>query len=214
LALLRSHSVFAGVALQEGFPEHRVRFDRYPGEPRNADLNLRGERDSRSVAISIEGKSDESFGGSLRGAIAAAKRRKQAGMASNGDLRAEDLLKALLPAEARADEKVLQLPYQLFTGLAGLLAWARALKSGLALFVVHEFTGGLRADGGAATLASNIERNGRALNRFLSTLRGSPVDLKPGSIEGPFSVAGNTFIPGQTSLFVGKVRRDLSRAGA
>src|SRR5688500_11897028 len=40
MALLRGHPLFASVTLDEGFPEHRTSFDHYPGEPRNADLNL------------------------------------------------------------------------------------------------------------------------------------------------------------------------------
>ena len=57
LALFGSHPDFDSVELVSAVPEHRIRFDRLRGEPRNADLAVVA-RDARgTIAITIEGKS-------------------------------------------------------------------------------------------------------------------------------------------------------------
>jgi hypothetical protein len=214
VGLLESHPYFRDTDLEQGFPEERIRFDRYQGEPRNADLNIAGRNGGKTVAVSVEGKADESFGSSIAATLAAVERRRAKGERTNGEARITDLLDALLPAVARRSDQVGRLPYQLFTAVAGVLAWAKRLEADAALLIVHEFVEGRRTDGRAATSEGKIARNGKALDSFLTLIGGSNVTLTPGIILGPFHVAGNAFIPRDTPLYVGKARRTPAPAGA
>ena len=59
--LLRSHPDLEGIVIERALPEHQIRFDDLPGEPRNADLAIEARDGEGLVAITIEGKADESF---------------------------------------------------------------------------------------------------------------------------------------------------------
>jgi hypothetical protein len=61
-ALVAALPGIPGIQVETEFPEHRVRFDGLPGEPRNADLALTCHSPQGGVAISVEGKSREPFG--------------------------------------------------------------------------------------------------------------------------------------------------------
>jgi hypothetical protein len=165
------------------------------------------------IAISVEGKADESFGASITATLAAVKRRKARGKTTNGDARVEGLIKAILQAEASRSKLLGKLPYQLFTAVAGVLTWAKWLRADVALVVIHEFVGGRRTDGRTATIDANVTRNGKALDSFVTHVGGAPVMLTPGCILGPFHVPGNAFVSGQIPLYVGKTRRTLTSLG-
>ena len=60
--LLTTHPDTDGAVIFEATPERKVRFDKIPGEPRNADLVCLAERANELIAISIEAKAEETFG--------------------------------------------------------------------------------------------------------------------------------------------------------
>jgi hypothetical protein len=51
----------SGLVIDRVHPEHKIRFDNIPGEPRNADLAIEAHDPAGVVAITVEGKADESF---------------------------------------------------------------------------------------------------------------------------------------------------------
>jgi len=59
--LLRSHPDLVDVVIERAIPEHQIRFDDLRGEPRNADLAVEARDRNGVIAITIEGKADESF---------------------------------------------------------------------------------------------------------------------------------------------------------
>ena len=59
--LLESSRYLRDVVIDCVLPEHKIRFDGIPGEPRNADLAIAAHDPAGKVAITIEGKADEAF---------------------------------------------------------------------------------------------------------------------------------------------------------
>jgi hypothetical protein len=212
--LLESHSAFRHAVLEHCHPEHRVRIDSFPGEPRNADLNIQGHVGADRIVISVEGKADESFGSTVRATLAAADRRSKRGLTSNGKARVESLLMALFGESISANDVYLELPYQLLTATAGTLAFAKESAADTALLVVHEFVGGRRSNGKQATKSTNLERNAKTLDKFVTQLLRTDTVVVPGRMVGPVAVPGNEFIPANVEFFIGKARRTLYRAGA
>ena len=95
--LLSSVADFRSLHLEQGWAEHRVRFDGIRGEPRNTDLAIVGTSQSGKVAISIEAKADESFGRHVGAEILAAA-TKWAYEESDGKLlRLQRLASLVLP---------------------------------------------------------------------------------------------------------------------
>lgn len=201
-SLLHGHRLFNHVTIVSGTPEDRVHFDDLPGEPRNADLNLLCESPQGTVVISVEAKADESFGGTVAQAIAAANKRAANGFRSNGRARATALVTRLLPDSTAAPD---QLPYQLLTATAGLLSFAARHEAVAALLLIHEFVNGRRRSGLLATSSGKVEANAKRLNSYVTAVSGGSVTaIEPGAIVGPFALR---FAP--TPLFVGKLRTDL-----
>lgn len=56
--LLRSHPDLETPVIERALPEHQIRFDDLPGEPRNADLAIEARDGIGLVAITIEGKAE------------------------------------------------------------------------------------------------------------------------------------------------------------
>src|SRR5690606_16008632 len=122
-----------------GSPEHRIRFDRLSGEPRNADLALVGHDALGRVAIPIEAKADEPYGEAIADALAAATDRRISNPRSKGLLRIEQLALALLPPYQRRLPRIHNLRYQLLTATAGSLAYAEEISANRTVMIVHEF---------------------------------------------------------------------------
>jgi hypothetical protein len=190
-----------------------VPIDDLPGEPRNADLafvcTVPG-RDSttmvRRLAVSVEAKADESLGQRVRAVEAAAIARRATGKASNADIRARALVAAILGPDTVGDPDVQDLRYQLLTATAGALAYARAQRADVAVLVIHEFV----HVGAVHTRPARLAANSRDIDAFLARLsQGRCPGLTTACLTGPFRVAGNTFLPAEIPLLIGKAQRVL-----
>jgi hypothetical protein len=137
--LLQSHAGLAGVVVERGFPERQIRFDDLRGDPRNADLAIQARDRSGVIAITIEAKADESFdrpvGAVLEEAALLIAADKRTGLIA----RIRALSSALLPPWRGGLPHLGELRYQLLTGIAGTLAWAREIGASRAVFIVREF---------------------------------------------------------------------------
>ena len=211
-ALLESHSQTRGVTLSGGEPEKGIVFDRAGGEPRNADVALLGT-DARGniIAITIEAKADESFGPTFQQAISASVERRVSGKPSNGVSRAEALACALLPprrvgkAVRRAERTPLlgTLRYQLFTAVAGTLAFAHQSNAKIAVFIIHEFVTDCTRD-------EDHKANTFDLDAFVCRLSDGAIrELRTGEIVGPFPVAENSYWPSKPALYIGKAAKNI-----
>ena len=214
--LLESNAQTRGVTLSRGEPEKGIVFDTAGGEPRNADVALLGT-DARGeiIAITIEAKADESFGATFQQTVAASVERMVSGKTTNGVSRAEALACALLPPRrvgktvprAEWTPSLGPLRYQLFTAVAGTLAFAHQSNAKTALFIVHEFvTDGTRDEAHRANAAD--------LDAFVCRLSDGVVcKLPSGEIVGPFPVAENSNWPSTPALYIGKVTKNIRNAG-
>lgn len=211
-SLLASHPALAGSVVRRGEPEAIIKFDRERGEARNADVALTGtDALGKGIAITIEAKADEPFGATFQATLAASVERKVSGERSNGIRRAEALACSLFPPR-RAGRKIPpaertpsigRLRYQLFTAVAGTLAFAHQVKAKSAVFVIHEFV----TD---ETKAQKHELNALDLNAFLFRLSdGLLASLPSGVLVGPIKVPANERWPSISGLYVGKAVRDL-----
>jgi hypothetical protein len=210
--LLESNPQTRGVKLSAGEPEKGIVFDSAGGEPRNADVALLGtDSDGKTIAITIEAKADEPFGPTFQQAISAAIERMVCGRPSNGVSRAEALACAILPPR-KAGKTVPQdertpllgpLRYQLFTAIAGTLAFAHQSNAKLAVFIVHEFVTDSTRD-------ENHQANTSDLDAFVSRLSDGAIrKLRSGEIVGPFPVLDNSYWPSRPALYIGKATKNI-----
>ena len=182
--LLDSHPATQGFQFESGTPEHRIVFDDHGGEPRNADMAFVGTAAGRKVAVTVEAKADEPFGGTVLETLDQALERLLANENSRGVRRVEDLVRRIVPPRQKGLPTVGSLRYQLLTAVAGTLAYAEAERADLAALVIHEFV----------TDATSDERhseNDADLRRFLHRLSGNPVDALRG-VAGPFAIGSAT----------------------
>jgi hypothetical protein len=205
-ALLDSHEDTRGAEVEEVTPEHRVRFDDLRGEPRNADVVAIASHPAGRIAISIEAKADEAFDRPVGKVLAAAARKTEAEQRTNAATRVKQLVKSLLPpAAAAGDPSVADgLRYQLLTGVAGTLAYAREVGASRAVFIVHEFAS-------SAGDARKRKRNADDLDAFVAALTDGRVGSVPvGQIIGPLTVPGAPLFQEAVPLYIGKARRELA----
>ena len=198
--LLRSHPDLVDVIVERAFPEQQIRFDDLRGEPRNADLAIEARDRNGVVAITIEGKADESFDRRVSAVLQSAVERIATDERTAAIVRAESLSAALLPAWRTGLAHLGGLRYQLLTGIAGTLAWAQEIGATRAVFAVHEFVTDHSRDGKHAQNASD-------LNLFVERLSDGVIcTLSPGILVGPVRVSGNERIP-SLPLYIGKAVR-------
>ena len=114
--------------------------------------------------------------------------------------RIEALSAALLPPWREGLPHLGDLRYQLLTGIAGTLAWAREIAASRAVFIVHEFITDQTRDADHARNATDLST---FLNRFSD---GTILDLPIGSFAGPIHVSGNARIA-TVPLYIGKAVR-------
>jgi hypothetical protein len=200
LALLRSHVDFSQAVIERAFPEHQIPFDGLPGEPRNADLAIEARDQHGIVAITVEGKADESFDRPVSAVLAGAAERIGADQRTGAIRRIEALAAAMLPEWRENLPHLGSLRYQLLTGLAGTIAWARNLGAQRAAFIVHEFV----TD---ATRDEHHARNAADLDAFITRLTsGRFANLLAGTLLGPIPFAGSQHLP-VVPLYIGKAQR-------
>ena len=203
--LLESTDETRGFAPEIGFPEHRIQFDSFGGEPRNADLALVGSTAMGKIAITIEAKADEPLGETVSATLTAAIERGIENPRSNGVRRVESLVHALFRLKQKGQPRVGDLRYKLLTAVAGTLAFADAQGAAIAVLVVHEFV----TD---STTATNHLQNGGDYNEFLVRLSEQRLPEVGGlHLDGPFTVPGGELFPGGRSLFIGKITTDRRR---
>lgn len=200
--LLDSHVATRGVRPVEGVPEARIHFDQRGGEPRNADLALRGEGPHGPFAITVEAKADESFGQLVSEVLADAIDR---GLESNSGAvpRVQSLVASLLPPrglEKRSRPALRNLRYQLLTAVAGTLAYAREIGAARALLVIHEFVTDRTTDAKHAA-------NSRDLDGFVKRLSAGEIDrVEGGQVAGPLlRVTGEPLFKSPADLYLGKI---------
>ncbi len=176
--LLESHKLTTGVIVEDGVVEHKTHLLYAPSGPRNHDLALWKRGNSPTAFIGIESKADDGFGATMQEQIALATQKRRDGENTNLDRRMDWLSRCLLGVNLFGDDiqssprwqqenqirtKVLQLPFQLFAGVAGTLLEAKKSDSEIAIFVVHQFR----------TLHTNnrdIKADAKSLRRFVSLL--------------------------------------------
>ncbi len=99
--LFSSHSDFGSMDFVDAEPEARLSFDKLKGEVRNADMVVTANDQHGPIALTVEAKADETFGGTVPDALAAAIERKLLNERSRGVLRIEQLVEAILPAKKK-----------------------------------------------------------------------------------------------------------------
>lgn len=201
--LLRRQEALAGARITTVLPEHKVRFDALPGEPRNADVNAIAQSAKGVVAISIEAKADESFDRPVSVVLDAAVTKIGRDQPTNAVLRVQQLAASILGRERWPRLPLGEVPYQLLTGVAGAIAFAKQQEASVALFVVHEFATDETTD-------ERHLRNLRDLNRFVERLqRGRGIGISCGDLIGPIRYHGAPLFSERSrpELFIAKVRR-------
>jgi len=200
--LLRSHPDLVDVSIERASPERQIRFDDLRGEPRNADLAIEARRGNEIVAITVEGKADESFDRPVRSVLQTAIKRIAADERTGATRRVELLSEALFARWRPGLAHLGDLRYQLLSGVAGTLAWAQVTGSSRAVFIIHEFVTEQSRDYKHA-------RNAVDLNLFLERLSDGAIrGLTTGALAGPIRVPGNRRIP-SLPLYIGKAVRRI-----
>jgi hypothetical protein len=231
--LLASHKLSARVVVDHGIVECKTPL-RYASGPRNHDLALWARNNSPTAFIGIESKANDGLGETMQNKIDAARRRRARGENTNLDQRAEWLSQSLFGISLLADDyqnsrrhererdirtKALQLPYQLFAGVAGTLLEAKIAQSEIAIFIVHQFRTTYTND-------HDIRADAKRLHRFTSLLVEANssqddearirVPLRCGSLVGAIYLKnrgdGEWAMPTQIPLLIGEIQTDRTRS--
>jgi hypothetical protein len=203
LTLLASHPDTNGATFAQAEPECRIHFDKFDGEPRNADIAAIAEHPAGRLAINIEAKADETFGDLVRDVLGAAVNAISNDKRSNVVERVQQLALSILPPPTDATVHLGALRYQLLTGIAGALAFANETKASRAIFIVHVFKTSKTKD-------SRHDANDHDLDAFVARLTGEHLSsLSPGILHGPFVVPGVGLLPKPPALYLGKAVRNL-----
>lgn len=214
--LLESHDATKGTVIRGGTTEHETTLPFGNRGPRCHDLVLKADHSHSIVAICIEAKADETFGGTVREELLRARKRPVTKFPDRLDW----LTRSLLGLPAFDDEENTQLssvisetPYQLLSAIGGTILEAEIQQAAKAVLVVHEFRTALTSD-------DKMDANACALNRFLRLFlaRNHAPDetfhLQRGRLFGPIPIverpaAGLRRMPTNTLLFIGKIRTDI-----
>ena len=177
--LLLSHPLTHGMIIEKAVPEMLVTFDNRGGGRRNTDLGLLGISGINRVAVSIEAKTDEPFGGYIEDQFRHCSQ--------NAAQRIIDLCYALFSVARVTDitelpSYLLKLRYQLLFSTVATIIWALKQNANVAVLAVHEllprdlnyrFTD--VKDGRARGFRRRqIETNHNDLAAFLTALSGGP----------------------------------------
>lgn len=151
-SIFSTHPRFGTVLNWDAEPEAKLRFDTYPGEPRNSDLVVRARDSFGPYVLAVEAKADEPYGETVAETFAAALERKISNPRPNGIARIQSLASLLLRKHVTGHVNASELRYQLLTACAGAVAEAQRSQTTRTVMLVHEFIT-------AKTLDVNHERN-------------------------------------------------------
>ena len=202
-SIVRQASDSGRARIITAWPEHKVRFDTLPGEPRNADVNAIAEGSRERIAISIEAKADEPFGQTTREVLESAVQRIARDEPTNAITRVQQLARALFGTERSQRLPLGDVRYQLLTGIAGAIAFAREQEASVAVFVVHEFVTDQTRD-------ELHLRNMRDLNALVERItHGMQVGLPCGRLSERIYYQGAPLFEGRArpKLYIAKARR-------
>jgi hypothetical protein len=200
-ALVASHARFGPVTRWTAEPEVRMRFDRFRGEPRNADLVVTATDKAGEYLIAVEAKANESFGETVGDALASALDQKLLNPRSNATTRIERLVAALLGPRRKDEPALARIRYQLLTATAGALFASAKRQDDRVLVLVQEFLTG-------RTNEESRIRNGRDLDSFVERLsHGQIQHVESGRIHGPIAIADSSILFEEEcpDLFVAKI---------
>ncbi len=198
---LASHENLGGFTFSTGSIEAQTAFDAFPGGKRNHDLLLLGSTLTGATVVSIEAKADETFGQTVRAALKAGQRKDAVGEPTHAPERVQGLVAALIGHRGVTDDRVLDLRYQLLTGIAGAVAAATAHDAVNAVFLVHEFITNTTTD-------KARRRNAQDLYDLGTTA----FDLElPNGGHGPWCV-GPLRIPGDGAALQGGTQLYVAKA--
>jgi hypothetical protein len=229
-ALLESHEATNRLAFGRGVIELKTHLHhRPPSGPRNHDLGLWS--DDEKAFVGIESKADDGFAGTMLDQMRRAEKTLQSGGSTRLHMRIEWLSQSLTghgllmsreqtsSSDGMVRRHILELPYQLFAGVAGTLLEAKACGAELAIFAVHQFRT-------RWTNNSEIEADSELLNWFVSRLlfsnaaSGAPkiasTSLEWGRLVGPIWITKRSCgddrwdMPAVVPLFIGKVLTDCT----
>ena len=202
-SILANHYRFGPILAWDAEPEAKLRFDMFPGEPRNSDLVVYLEDNFGPYLLAVEAKADEPYGDTVAQTLLAAQARMQENPRSRGLLRVKQLAEVLFGPSSNEGPGLGLLRYQLLTACAGALCEAERRKYARAILLVHEFIT-------PKTIDERHERNAADLNLFVKVLSGGGItNVDSGDLCGPFNVPGSPIIKTQVDLFIGKVSRNL-----
>jgi hypothetical protein len=201
-----SHPHTRGAAVRWATPEHQIRFDRLRGEPRNADIAALADHPTGLVAITIEAKADEPFDNLVRDVLLRAVKDIAEDKRTNLVSRVQQLAASILPPGTANTRSLGELRYQLLTGVAGTLAFAREHKADRAVFIVHEFVTDLTDD-------AKHKANADDLDAFVTRLTSGAIRSVPaGVLRGPLSISGRPLFEACPPLYLGKALRNCRTA--
>ena len=229
-ALLASHEATSHLVFGQGVIELKTHLHhRPPSGPRNHDLGLWS--DDEKAFVGIESKADDGFAGTMLDQMRRAEKTLLSGRNTKLHIRIEWLSQSLTghsllvsneqtsSFEGMMREQILELPYQLFAGVAGTLLEAKACGAELAIFAVHQFRT-------CWTNNSDIEADSELLNSFVSSLLFSNaasgasqiagINLEWGRLVGPIWITKRSCgddrwdMPADVPLFIGKVLTDCT----
>lgn len=179
--LFRAHSDFGPITTWTAEPEVRLRFDDYPGEPRNSDLVVDASDRHGPLLIAVEGKADEPFGETVAKTLAACRERLLTNPRSRGVARAEGLIQWLFGEHTLDAAAVDSLRYQLLTATAGAIREAERRNCARSVLLIHEFLT-------SKTTPDKVARNAEDLSAFVSRLSGGVfADVSSGDLLGPIT---------------------------
>lgn len=199
--LLASHPSTAAAVIRWATPEYPIRFDRFPGEPRNADMALLADHPDGPIAMTIEAKADEPFDELVSSILLEGAMKISRDESTNSIARVQQLARSLLPKPVPGTRLLGELRYQLLTGVAGTLAFAERASAQRAVFIVHEFVTDRTKD-------DKLAANAADLDAFIGRLTAGAVPaVRAGRLYGPFTVPGAPLFSDRTHLYVGKAVR-------
>lgn len=179
--------------------EKKTKLDNYRGEGRNHDLCMLIRCNDELMTVCIEAKTDEGFSKLIKVKYNYVDKHPE----SNQVRRVEGLNESLIPLERQNSDELKSLRYQLFSATSGTLIEAKNQKSARAVFIVYEllFRG----------LNQNmLERNDEDLKRFLNYMGLNWETTNAyGKLSNESKVPGNSFVPSNIPLQIGKVVKRL-----